>query len=320
MRLCRFTMGESPLLGFYVDDHIIPLDVAYEAYCQANENDSVLPSVERLLDLLPPDGLAFETARDLIEWVQGPEAPPIDELAVPSDDVSLLVPIPDPPKLLLLAGNYVSHITEGGGVAVEREETFPYVFMKPSSTTLTNPGDPIIIPACSPDQIDWECELGVVIGRRCRHVTEAEALKYVAGYTVINDISDRNFTPNPNRMPRDRDPFFDWMHGKWHDTFCPIGPCILTADAVADPQRFRLRLTVNDELKQAGLASHMIFPITAIITFLSRFVTLEPGDIIATGTPSGVGASTGQFLRPGDVVEASIEGIGTLSNPVIAED
>ena len=107
--------------------------------------------------------------------------------------------------------------------------------MKPPSTTLTHPGDPIVIPKVSPDQIDWECELAIVIGRRCRHVDEDEAMGCIAGYTIINDISDRSFKPNPNRKPRKRDKFFDWMHGKWHDTFCPMGPCILSADVVRRP-------------------------------------------------------------------------------------
>ena len=161
----------------------------------------------------------------------------------------------------------------------------------------------------------------MVIGRHCRDVDEAEALEYVAGYTVVNDISDRKFTPNPGRKPRERDRFFDWLHGKWHDTFCPVGPCVLSADAVPDPQALTIRLTVNGETKQDGSTGQMIFPVAAVISFLSRFVTLEPGDLISTGTPSGVGSSTGIYLKPGDtVVEASIEGIGTLENPVVAED
>ena len=150
------------------------------------------------------------------------------------------MPIASPPKFFFLAGNYAKHVAERGGTAAERQETFPYVFMKPPSTTLTHPGDPIVIPRVSPDQIDWECELGVVIGRRCRDVDEDEAMGYVAGYTVVNDISDRSFKPNPGRKPRERDKFFDWMHGKWHDTFCPMGPCILSADAVPDPQALPL--------------------------------------------------------------------------------
>jgi 2-keto-4-pentenoate hydratase/2-oxohepta-3-ene-1,7-dioic acid hydratase in catechol pathway len=159
-----------------------------------------------------------------------------------------------------------------------------------------------------------------VIGRTCRDVDEADALGYVAGYTVVNDISDRKFTPNPERKPRERDRFFDWQHGKWHDTFCPVGPCIVTSDAVEEPQALGIQLTVNDEIKQDSTTSKMIFPVAAIVSFLSRFVTLEPGDLISTGTPSGVGSSTGTYLRPGDIVRATITGIGTLENPVEAEE
>src|SRR5262249_28055414 len=155
---------------------------------------------------------------------------------------------------------------------------------KPPSTTLTHPGDPVILPSVSPDHIDWECELGVVIGRTCREVSEDQALGYVAGYTIVNDVSDRRFRPNPARRQRDDDGFFDWLHGKWHDTFCPMGPCILTADAVEDPQELALRLTVNGEIMQAASTAQMIFPVAAVVSFLSRFVTLEPGDIISTGT------------------------------------
>jgi 2-keto-4-pentenoate hydratase/2-oxohepta-3-ene-1,7-dioic acid hydratase in catechol pathway len=202
----------------------------------------------------------------------------------------------------------------------EREETFPYVFMKPPSTTLTHPGDPILIPKVSPDQIDWECELAIVIGRRCRHVDEDEAMGCIAGYTIINDISDRSFKPNPNRKPRERDKFFDWMHGKWHDSFCPMGPCILSADVVPDPQAIPLKLTLNGHIRQDASTAEMIFPVPAIVSFLSEFVTLQPGDVIATGTPSGVGSATGTFLRPGDYIRATIGPIGVLENPVEAEE
>jgi 2-keto-4-pentenoate hydratase/2-oxohepta-3-ene-1,7-dioic acid hydratase in catechol pathway len=142
----------------------------------------------------------------------------------------------------------------------------------------------------------------------------------VAGYTIVNDISDRKFRPNPDRTHRERDKFFDWLHGKWHDTFCPVGPCVLAADTVPDPQDLTLRLTVNGEVKQEGTTAQMVFPVAAVVAFLSRFVTLEPGDIISTGTPSGVGNATGTYLRPGDVVTAEIEGIGRLENPVVAQE
>ena len=250
MRLCRFSFDDMVLTGFYDDNVVIPIDQAAEAYSRDTGVELLLPSTEDLLELLPPDGCSYELARDLDAWVSGLDVIARDELTVPLEDVQLLVPIASPPKLLFLAGNYTKHVAERGGTTAERQETFPYVFMKPPSTTLTHPGDPIVIPRVSPDQIDWECELGVIIGRHCRGVPESEALRCVAGYTVVNDISDRGFKPNPGRKARERDKFFDWMHGKWHDTFCPMGPCVLSADAVPDPQTLTLKLTVNGQIKQ----------------------------------------------------------------------
>ena len=155
---------------------MIPVDQAAEAYSRDTGVELLLPSTEDLLDLLPPDGSSYESACELYSWVEKLDYVDREELTIPISDVRLLVPIASPPKMLFLAGNYAKHVAERGGAAAERDETFPYVFMKPPSTTLTHPGDPIVIPRVSPDQIDWECELGVVIGRRCRHVDEDEAM------------------------------------------------------------------------------------------------------------------------------------------------
>jgi len=320
MRVCRFRCDDLVLTGFYGDGVVIPIDQAAEMYSRENDRELLLGEAEDLLDLLPPDGPSHAQARILHDWVEELDVIALSELTIPVAEVKLLAPIPSPPKLLFLAGNYGKHLVERGYNDTEREETFPYVFMKPASSTLTHPGDPIVIPAASPDQIDWECELGVVIGRRCRDVAEADALACVAGYTVVNDVSDRGFRPNPGRKPRERDKFFDWLHGKWHDTFCPMGPCILSSSAVPDPQALPIKLSVNGRVRQDATTAEMVFPVAAVVSFLSRFVTLEPGDVIATGTPSGVGSASGTFLRPGDVVRATIAPIGTLENPVRAEN
>ncbi len=319
MRICRFGFDEMVLTGFYHDTHVIPIDQAGEAFSRDNGTELLLPSTEDPLELLPPDGISYEAARELYSWIGRLDEEDLDELTIPISEVRLLVPIAHPSKLLLMAGNYAKHVAERGGTAAERKETFPYVFMKPPSTTLTRPGDPIVLPRVSPDHIDWECELGVVIGRTCRHIEEDEALRCIAGYTIVNDISDRAYRPNPGRKARERDKFFDWLHGKWHDTFCPMGPCILSADAVPDPQALPIRLSVNGEVKQDASTAEMVFPVAAIISFISRMMTLQPGDVIATGTPAGVGSATGTYLRPGDRIVATIEPIGTLENPVEAE-
>jgi 2-keto-4-pentenoate hydratase/2-oxohepta-3-ene-1,7-dioic acid hydratase in catechol pathway len=306
MRLCRFAEGDRDAVAYYLDDErILPLlEVAHTLGIYQ------LPA-HGLIDLLP-GGSLLETAHRIAEAIT-PKI--IDEHAHPATKVKLLTPIAAPGKIILLAGNYPQHVAERGGQAEERARTFPYLFMKPL-TTLCHPGDPIRIPALSPREIDWEIELGVIIGRTCRQVSAADALSYVAGYTVINDISDRAFHPNPQRTDRPKDAFFDWQHGKWHDTFCPMGPCVLPADECPDPQNLRLTLTLNDEIEQDGSTADMVFPVAAIIEFISSFVTLLPGDVISTGTPAGVGKAKGKFLKPGDVVAAKIAGIGELRNPV----
>ena len=306
MRLCRFHHAGANQAGFYNDDSVIPLSQAAAAH------GVELPDSDCLLGLLP-GGASRDAVTKLQEDLTDDEK---SSLSIPLADVKLLVPVPSPSKLLLLAGNYSKHIEEGGGKASERDQTFPYVFMKPPLTTLTHPGDPVRIPAISPDHIDWELELAVIIGRECKGVSEADALNYVAGYTVINDISDRKFKPNPGRDERDKDGFFDWLHGKWHDTFCPMGPCVLPADEQADPQTLDLKLCVNGEVEQEGSTAEMVFPIAAVVEFISSFITLMPGDVISTGTTAGVGAAKNKYLKAGDLLEAQIENIGVLRNPV----
>lgn len=311
MRICRYESKGNTSLGFYFDDGVVPLDALAERASISIDLNNAIDT----LALAPHGTLSMhlpaltEAAND--EALRG-------SLLLAHESITLRAPIAAPPKILLLAGNYAAHIEEEGMIALERAETFPYVFMKPQ-TTLNDPNGDIVIPRVSPEHIDYECELGIVMGKRARHVPEAEALDYVAGYTVLNDISDRQYKPFPDRKPRDRDAFFDWQHGKWHDGFCPIGPCLTTADAVPDPQCLGVQLSVNGESRQDGSTAQMIYPVAAIIEFISRSMTLLPGDIIATGTPAGVGAASGTFLQPGDSIEASIEGIGTLRNTMVAE-
>ena len=318
MRLARFEYEGNTDIGLYSDTHVAPLKAVAAAFAQATGEVVALPDSDNLLDYLPPQGPGFAAAARVAAWAEEGTAA-LSEVQIPLADVQLLLPIPKPNKLFLLAGNYAAHIEEGGDVAAERAETFPYVFMKPPTTTLTNPGQPIMVPKVSPAHVDWELELAIVIGKTVKGATEAEALDSVAGYTVINDISDRKFRPNPGRKERDRDKFFDWLHGKWHDSFCPCGPCVLSADALPDPQPLKVQLSVTGDWKQDASTGHQVFPVAAVIAFISSFVTLEPGDIISTGTPAGVGNTTGTYLHAGDKVEASIEKIGTLYSTVEEE-
>ncbi|MBX7258026.1 MAG: fumarylacetoacetate hydrolase family protein [Candidatus Hydrogenedentes bacterium] len=315
MRICRYLIENEEQLGFYFDDYVVPLEEAVGAFRETFD-DIALESAASILDVMP-GGTMASPAHRLAEWVSANNDLHAD-LGIPAAELTLLAPLAAPPKILLLAGNYAAHIEEEGKIALERAETFPYVFMKPA-TTVNHPNAPIAVPRVSPDSIDYECELGVIIGKRARAVSEEAALEYVAGYTVINDISDRRYKPFPERKPRERDAFFDWLHGKWHDGFFPMGPCMTTARAIPNPQILGLTMHVNGELRQNASTAHMIFPVAAVIEFISRTITLEPGDIIATGTPAGIGMTTGRFLKPGDTLDSTIEGIGTLHNTMAAE-
>ena len=315
MRLCRIELDGTATAAFYAEDRVITVAAAAAAFAASTGESTALDDGDDLLECLP-HGVSSDSVSRIAQWLA---TNPQGGLGIPTAEARLLVPNPRPNKLFLLAGNYAAHIEEGGGIAAERAETFPYVFMKPPTTTLTHPGDPVRIPSVSPHSIDWELELAVIIGRGGKGIKEADALGHVAGYTVINDISDRKFRPNSERKQREKDGFFDWLHGKWHDGACPCGPCITSAESLPDPQSLAMRLSVNGDLKQDASTAQQIFPVAAVIEFISSFVTLEAGDMISTGTPSGVGATTQTFLKSGDRIEAHIESIGTLISPVVAE-
>ncbi len=313
MRLCRFEHAGQARCGLYAEHGVTPLDdlasIAGEKLLADILHDGLL---ERLFPIGGPAwSVALRLATDSV----------LDEarlqLLLQHSDVVPLPPIAAPPKLLLLAGNYSKHVAEQGGTAAERETTFPYVFMKPPSTTLCGSGATFQLPTAmdtssTAEKLDHEIELGVVIGQTARNVTADSALDFVAGYTIINDISDRGFRANPNRSDRPKDSFFDWLHGKWHDKSCPCGPCLLTADEVDDPNQLELQLTIDGDVRQHGSTSEQTFSVAEVISFLSQWVTLQPGDIISTGTPSGVGNATGKFLQSGQTVCCTIPPIGQL--------
>ena len=312
MRVARYQKNDAIHCGFFDEQRVVGFVAAARVWADATDSKWE-GSVDSLLDLLP-HGQHHAVAQSVAGWLADGNG---DDLGIPLDEVELLVPIARPNKIFLLAGNYAAHVEEGGEIASERAETFPYVFMKPPTTTLVSPNSAIQIPSVSPNQIDWELELAVVIGSTAKGVSESEALDHVAGYTVINDISDRAFHPNPGRKARDRDKFFDWLHGKWHDGFCPCGPCVADVESIPDPQSLKMTLSVNGNIKQDASTALQIFPVAAVIEFISSFVTLEPGDMISTGTPAGVGKARGEFLASGDEMVGAIEGIGNLVTRVI---
>ncbi len=233
------------------------------------------------------------------------------------EQVTLLAAVPFPGKILALAGNYQSHIQEGGEAAVDKSGITPRVFLKPG-TSIIGTNEPIILPQWS-QTVDYELELTIIIGDEAKYVDKENAADYIAGYAVSNDVSARSLTIAEGRDERPMDDFFDWLNGKWFDSFGAIGPYLVTADEVADPDNLRMSLTVNGGKRQDGNTSQMIFNCCEIVSFCSHLMTLEPGDLIMTGTPSGVGATTGTYLQPGDEIEGEIEKLGTLHNVVEEE-
>jgi len=229
----------------------------------------------------------------------GPEA-----ARVQLDQVRLAAPVPPPSKIIGIGLNYRDHAAETG----QELPTKPTVFAK-FPNTLTGPYDPIVLPALS-NSVDYECELGVVIGRRARDVGEDEALAYVGGYLPLNDVSARDVQGWTSQ----------WTLGKSFDTFAPAGPFLVTADEVPDPQDLAIETRVSGVVMQHSNTANMVFTVAALVSQLSQVMTLEPGDIIATGTPGGIGGAQKppRFLKDGDVVEVEIDGLGCLRNPVVA--
>lgn len=227
----------------------------------------------------------------------------------PLASVTLHAPL-RPGKIIGVGLNYVEHVEESSrSLDTDKDlPTRPVLFSKPG-TAVVGPEQPIRHNAAMTAQLDWECELAVVMGRVAKGVSEADAYDYVFGYSITNDIS-----------ARDQRRSGQWFFSKGQDSYAPFGPVIVTTDEITDPHTLQLRLTVNGDQRQDGNSRHMLFKIPTLIADITSGVTLEPGDVIATGSPQGVGAAMDPptFLKPGDVVECTIEGIGTLRNPVVA--
>jgi 2-keto-4-pentenoate hydratase/2-oxohepta-3-ene-1,7-dioic acid hydratase in catechol pathway len=251
---------------------------------------------------------------DLMRGALLPDGPRLKSAGLRLD-----APIRDARKLFALAGNYRKHIVESGFKDPTAEGVLtPQVFWKPP-TSINSPGGTIPIRSNNVF-VDWEIELAVIIGKRAKDVPANASMDCVFGYTIINDISERKFNARvENRKVREFDPFFDWLIGKWFDGHAPLGPEIVTKDEIADPHNLNIRLAVNGVLMQESNTSYMIFDIPQTIAYISGVVTLEPGDIIAMGTPEGVGFARGIALKPGDHLRGEIEGIGVLENTLVAE-
>jgi 2-keto-4-pentenoate hydratase/2-oxohepta-3-ene-1,7-dioic acid hydratase in catechol pathway len=286
MKLVTFTTGKGTRLGAVRGEQVIDLATASEGR---------LPS--DMVIFLQRGDPAIKLARALVENA---------EATLPLSGVTLLAPVPRPSKVVAIGLNYMDHCRESG----TEPPTSPVIFTK-FSTAVIGPGATIRWDPQLTDRVDYEAELAVVIGRTTRRVSADEALEYVAGYTAGNDVSARNLQHGDGQ----------WVRGKSLDTFCPLGPWLVTGDEIPEPQDLSLRTILNGEVMQDSNTAEMIFGVRELIAFSSCAFTLLPGDVIMTGTPHGVGNSRNPpvLLKDGDVVTIEIEGIGQLTNPCVEE-
>ena len=284
MRLVSYTGHDGPAAGVLLGAEIVPLSSL------GRPSTASVRSTLAELDGVGLDRLG-ELARNASERVA-------------LDEVQLLAPLPDPQKIVCMGLNYRDHADETG----QEIPQAPMWFAK-FANSLVGSGTPIVLPAAHSDYVDYEAELALVIGAPARGVSTHEALAHIAGVMPFNDVSARDLQmQNPL-----------WTSGKAIDTFAPCGPALVTLDELDHLSRLTLRTRIDGETVQEGTTANLIFGAAELVAWLSRTLTLLPGDIIATGTPAGVGAAQGRFLREGDLVEVEVGGVGTVSNPVLAE-
>jgi len=304
-RLVTYLENARPKAGLLCGERIVGLDAILSPTSEAGPT-TVLSVLE-----------AWETMRPLLSAAAARLAP---DAGIAVAQAELLAPILYPAAIFCSRGNYFDHLLEmakiGGRPAPQnaRETKEPYYVLKTSAHSVIGPNAAIPVPAFSA-KLDWEAEIGVVIGKPTRNVSEDEAPASVAGYVIVNDVSARDV------MTRERDGMkhlYDWFEQKCFEGSAPMGPWLTPAEFVPDPYDLSIKLWLNDELKQNGHSSNMVYSIAEQIAYLSRHVTLRPGDVILTGCPSGVGMSTGRFLKPGDRIRIEVSHCGTLENWVAA--
>ncbi len=299
MKLLTYkTQDTEPRLGFIHNNQVIDM--------QDFGDVSNFPLPNDMLELID---MGFEIIPEITEMIAETPENFFEEIAYEMSEVTILAPIEKPRKNIIGIGlNYTEHVAESARTldTTGKLPTKPIIFSKPP-TTVTATNTEIIKNTKLTSQLDWECELAVIIGKKGKYVSKSDALDYVFGYTVINDISARDCRREGQ-----------WIVSKGQDTFAPMGPVIVTKDEIENPHNLNLSLKVNGVEKQNSNTKFMLFNINDLIEDLSVVFTLEPGDIIATGTPAGVGAGRDpqEWMYDGDVVEATVEGIGTIVNTI----
>ncbi len=309
MHVISFATAESdwrtPRMGIIL--HADDRDTGYRLDCEKLFDPADRPS--NPLHWFDMDQQWFQTAHTTAEKLvrdeQALAAANEKGWLVPSRDAYWFAPVPRPGKMICIGLNYKDHAAESKMAIPEN----PIVFSK-FSTAVIAPGEPVVLPPSS-KQVDYEAELAVIIGRRAKHVSADRAYDYVLGYTAFNDVSARDFQFGDGQ----------WQRGKSCDTFAPMGQTIVTTDQIPDPHKLSIKLILNGQPMQDSNTDQLIFGIPRLIEFLSQTITLEPGDVIATGTPAGVGFARNPpvFLKAGDEMEVLIEGMGGLGNPVVEE-
>jgi 5-oxopent-3-ene-1,2,5-tricarboxylate decarboxylase/2-hydroxyhepta-2,4-diene-1,7-dioate isomerase len=296
MKLCYASVDGHPLIGLAQTDDWISFTRVMQTHPEQFPWLRVHPE-PTIMDLLENAPDLLGTMRHWFARLQ--ESGALDAYRV-KGAMHLLAPVTRPSKIVALGRNYVEHAREAGHEVPDE----PILFAKAPSA-VTAPGADIIYPQ-GVQRLDPELELGVVIGRRGRFVGEAQALEYVAGYTIVNDVTARDL------QRRDQERKWPWFRSKSFDTFCPLGPHLVLQDEIADPQQLELTLRVNGEIRQRSTTAKMIFSVRQLAAFISQYMTLEPGDVIATGTPEGIAP-----LNRGDLLAGTITGLGTLVNRVV---
>ncbi len=310
MNLVTFINRNRTGVGILLDDRVLDLSKLGDTQKIARKvkTKSVFNDMVSLIEAGPQ---IIQFLEEAVEGSSKRKRPKGDKLFLPLNQVKIAAPIPRPRKNVFCVGmNYLEHVREGAAVIPGRSgdaPEFPNFFTKPP-TAVIGDGDAIVLDPSVTQSLDYEVELGVVIGRRGVNIPESDALSYVFGYTIINDISARNLQRRQAQ----------WFKGKSLDTTCPMGPCIVLRQDIPSPQNLNIRLSLNGQEMQSSNTRYMIFSIPKLICELSLGMMLEPGDIIATGTPSGVGSHRQPpiFLKVGDMLHAEIEGIGVLRNHV----
>jgi acylpyruvate hydrolase len=313
MRLVTFLSGNSTYLGALLGQQIVELQGAYRLWLHTSgTSQSAPPDAQTfptsVLAFLQADAATRSLAAQVLAFASDERnraALVREGLLYSSSDITFLPPIPRPGKIICLGHNYRKHIAEMG----RQIPQYPVLFAK-FANTLIGHRQPIVLPKVS-QQVDYEAELALVVGRVGKDIPQApEAFSYLAGYTIFNDVSVRDYQKRT----------IQWLQGKTFDGSGPIGPALATADEVSDPQSLDITLRLNGEVMQHANTNDFIFDIPTLLSYISQIMTLEPGDIIATGTPSGVGDARRPqiFLKPGDVVQVEIAELGMLENPVVA--